>query len=240
MEFNEEAKQEIEKYLDEIIKYINADEKERAEMANELRSNLYESAESAAKARGSTVVMPEDVKTARSVMVSPKETSESLMISYAAKLRKAGFWSRLAAYIIDNVVICMTIIILAIPMLIICLPLGFTMNSAPGSNPNPFMLATFLSVLCITAILAMAIYFGYYLFLEGRFGYTVGKYLLGLRVLKTDGTKISYRESLLRNISKYIKNLIIIDTLIMLIFFNQEKQRGFDKVANTMVVHVRA
>jgi uncharacterized RDD family membrane protein YckC len=80
--------------------------------------------------------------------------------------------------------------------------------------------------------------FGYYIVLEGHFGYTIGKYLLGLRVLRTDGTKIGYKEALLRNISKYINNLIIIDALIMLIFFNKEKQRGFDKIANTMVVHV--
>jgi hypothetical protein len=32
----------------------------------------------------------------------------------------------------------------------------------------------------------------------------------------------------------------VIDALIMLIFFNKEKQRGFDKIANTMVVHAKS
>jgi len=240
MEFNVDAKQEIENYLNEVVKFINADEKERTNMEKELRSTAYEEAEAAARARGSDTVMPEDVKTARLGMVSPRETAESLMMSYASKLKRAGFWYRLVAYIIDNVAIFGAILILALPLLAICLPLGLFMDNTNGYCFHPIALGAFLSLVFITLILALVIYFGYYFFLEGYYGYTIGKYLLGLRVLKTDGTRIGYKESLLRNISKYIKNFIILDTLIMLIFFNQEKQRGFDKIANTMVVHVRA
>ena len=76
--------------------------------------------------------------------------------------------------------------------------------------------------------------------LEGHFGYTIGKYLLGLRVLRTNGTKIGYKEALLRNLAKYNNYLIVIDTLIMLIFFNKEKQRGSDRIADTMVVYARS
>ncbi len=68
---------------------------------------------------------------------------------------------------------------------------------------------------------------------------TIGKYILGLKVLKESGTKIGYREAILRNIPKYVGNFIIVDALIMLVFFNKDKQRAFDKVADTIVVHTQ-
>jgi uncharacterized RDD family membrane protein YckC len=237
MEFNEGAKLEVENYLEEVLKYVNADDVERKDIEKELRSAIYESAEAAARLRGSETVAPEDVKAARADMVTPRETAESLMMAYGGRLKKAGFWSRLVAYIIDSVAICGTILVAAIPLLLLCIPFGAIMDN---SEPNPLAVAIFLPIMGLTALFAIVVYFGYYLVLEGRFGYTIGKYLLGLRVLKTDGTKIGYKESLLRNISKYIKNFIIIDTLIMLLFFNKEKQRGFDKIADTIVVHMRA
>jgi uncharacterized RDD family membrane protein YckC len=77
----------------------------------------------------------------------------------------------------------------------------------------------------------------YNILLEGYFGRTIGKYIMRLKVLKTDGTKIGYREAILRNIPKYVGNFIFIDALIMVLFFREEKQRAFDKVADTIVIH---
>jgi uncharacterized RDD family membrane protein YckC len=220
MEFNEDAKREIEKNLRDIVNNINLDNKDRIDIEKELRSTYYESAEAA-----------------------PKETAASYMRSYASAMRRAGFWSRLAAFIIDNLILGVTIFILSFPMLILMLILNvpFTQSSDyswMGHHSIP-VLVMFFGIALVTIISDCIVGIGYYIVLEGHFGYTLGKYLMGLRVLKTDGTKIGYKESLLRNLSKYINNLIIIDTLIMLIFFNKEKQRGFDKIANTMVVHVR-
>ena len=243
MEFKEDAKREIEKNLKEIINIINLDEKDRTDIEKELRSTYYEAAEAAARSRGSNTVTADDVKTAKSDMCSPKVTAESYMKSYASTLNRAGFWPRLAAYIIDNIVLCVTILILVLPTLLLMVLLNVPFSKSSDyswvGNHSPAVLAVFFSVAFITVVSAAIVAFGYYIVLEGHFGYTLGKYLLGLRVLKTDGTRIGYKEALLRNLSKYINNLIILDALIMLIFFNKEKQRGFDKIANTMVVHVR-
>jgi uncharacterized RDD family membrane protein YckC len=242
MEFNDDAKREIEKNLNEIINNINLAEKDRTDIQKELRSTYYEAAEAAARARGASTVTLDDIKTAKADMCSPQVTAESYMKSYASNLRRAGFWPRLAAYIIDNIVLGVTILILVIPvllmMVIMNVPFKNTHDVSWIGSHNPATIALFILVALFTVLSALVVAFGYYIVLEGHFGYTIGKYLLGLRVLRTDGTKIGYKEALLRNISKYINNLIIIDALIMLIFFNKEKQRGFDKIANTMVVHV--
>ena len=241
MEFNEDAKREIEKNLKEIINNINLDEKDRTDIEKELRSTYYEAAEAAAMAKGANIVTTDDVKTARADMCSAKVTAESYMKSYASTLSRAGFWPRLVAYIIDNIVIGATILLLILPMLLIMVITNVPFSDSPVHtwNPGPMALVVFITVALITFVSVVIVALGYYIVLEGHFGYTIGKYLLGLRVLKTDGTRIGYKEAFLRNLSKYINNLIVIDALIMLIFFNKEKQRGFDKIANTMVVHVR-
>ncbi len=243
MEFNEDAKREIEKNLKDITNNINLDEKDRTDIEKELRSNYYEAAEAAARAKGANTVTIDDVKIAKADMCSPKVTAESYMKSYASTLSRAGFWPRLVAYIIDNIVLGVTIGLLVLPMLLLMVLLNVPFSNSKdytwmGSH-SPAVLAVFFGVALITVLSAAIVAIGYYIVLEGHFGYTIGKYFLGLRVLKTDGTRIGYKEAFLRNLSKYINNLIIIDALIMLIFFNKEKQRGFDKIANTMVVHVK-
>jgi len=244
MEFNEGAKSEIEKNLKEIKNNINLDEKDRTDIEKELRSNYYEAAEAAARAKGANTVTIDDVKTAKADMCSSKVTAESYMKSYASTLSRAGFWPRLVAYIIDNIVLGVTILILVIPMLLLMVLLNVPFSKSSDyswvGTHSPAVLVVFFSVAFITVLSAVIVALGYYIVLEGHFGYTLGKYLLGLRVLRTDGTRIGYKEALLRNLSKYINNLIILDALIMLIFFNKEKQRGFDKIANTMVVHARS
>jgi uncharacterized RDD family membrane protein YckC len=71
--------------------------------------------------------------------------------------------------------------------------------------------------------------------LEGRFGYTPGKRLLGLRVLGEDQLPVGYKESVLRRLSFYF-NILPVDALF--IFFTAKKQRAFDIVARTIVVRL--
>lgn len=244
MEFSDEAKREIEKNLTEIVRNINVDSREREEIVKELRSTYYEAAESEAQARGASKVELADARAARASISSPKETAESFMKSYASNLKRAGFWWRLLAFIIDNIILGLMVLIVIMPTLIVLLLLNMPFTNAAGNQAwvNSLTLANMITLGLVglaSLVSAVIIIFGYYIFLEGHYGYTIGKYLLGLRVLRTNGTKIGYKEAILRNISKYIDNLIIIDTLIMLIFFYNEKQRGFDRIANTMVVHLR-
>jgi uncharacterized RDD family membrane protein YckC len=80
----------------------------------------------------------------------------------------------------------------------------------------------------------------YFIVIEGGFGTTPGKTIMGLRVLREDGTKIGCVESIIRNIPKMVGNsvFLVIDVLLMILLtFNKEKQRGFDKIARTIVVH---
>ena len=94
------------------------DEKERTEIVNELRSTYYEAAEDEARARGSDTVSADDVRAAKASISSPRETADSFMKSYAAHLKRAGFWSRLAAFIIDSAIMCTLLVAIVLPFLV--------------------------------------------------------------------------------------------------------------------------
>ncbi len=166
------------------------------------------------------------------------------MESYAAHLKRAGFWPRLAAFIIDSAILCALVFGLMMPflafMLLTGMPTDDAANEAWFYALSPVMKLLFLGTVFTVLPAFLVVIFGYYFVIEGRFGRTPGKALMGLRVLKTDGTKIGYKEAILRNLSKYNNVLIVVDVLIMLIFFNRERQRGCDRIADTMVVHTKA
>ncbi len=232
MEFTSEARQAVEDQLKAIMGRMTLSGEDRAEVEKELRSSIYTRAEARASARGSMTVSAEDVKEASAGERAPGEIAACYARSYAPGLPRAGFWPRLAAYIIDSFVIGAAIFTAILPVIF----LGWLTDL---TKHNPFITAmlVFTAVAFILAVLGVTIC--YFTVLEGRFGKTVGKYVMGLSVLKTSGERIGYKDALLRNIPKYIRNLLIIDVLIMLLFFNKEKQRGFDRVADTMVVHLR-
>jgi len=243
MKFSEDAKREIEKNLGEAVRRISLDSRERTDITSELRSTYYEAAEDAARARGSDTVTADDARAAKASISSPRETGDSFMESYATHLKRAGFWPRLAAFIIDCVILGGLVFLIMTPIMAFILFAGMPTEDAANEawfySLSPAMEALFIATVLTVLPAFLIVILGYYFVIEGHFGRTPGKYIMGLRVLKTDGTKIGYKEAILRNLSKYNNVLIVVDVLIMLIFFYKEKQRGCDRIANTMVVHTR-
>ncbi len=233
MEFTQGAKDRIEKNLHDIMNYMTLAGKDRADVEKELRSSFYDRSEAAARERGSSSITEEDVKKAVGDEGTPQEIASAYMRSYVGGLKRAGFWWRSLAYIIDGFIISIIIFVLASPFLII----SVWADTVPQTA---WIIGLIILVnLAMGAIILGAI-FCYIVIFEGRWGQTPGKYIAGLKVIKADGTPIGYKEALLRNIPKFFGNFIIIDALIMVIFFRKEKQRAFDKVADTIVVHLRS
>jgi uncharacterized RDD family membrane protein YckC len=88
----------------------------------------------------------------------------------------------------------------------------------------------------IIAVASAATVLGYFAWFEGHDGRTPGKRVLELRVMRVDGRPVTYRESFSRNLVKVALPLLLLDTLIMLTAFSHDKQRGSDKIAETVVV----
>lgn len=81
--------------------------------------------------------------------------------------------------------------------------------------------------------------FVYYLYMEASQGGTFGKKILGLRVVKEDGSPISWSESLIRNLLRIIDGLFVYLIGAILIWTSPRKQRLGDRAAHTVVVKGR-
>lgn len=83
----------------------------------------------------------------------------------------------------------------------------------------------------------MLLGFLYYVVFEGTLGATPGKLVIGLRVVKTDGSKCGISSSIIRNVLRIVDALPALYLLgIILIVSSKSKQRLGDRLAGTMVV----
>ena len=129
---------------------------------------------------------------------------------------------RLIAYIIDSIIVSIATGILSA---IVILP--FVLGNPWGLFGNfNFQLAVGgLSVV-------------YFLFAETFYGTTIGKNLMGLNVVTTSGERISLEKAFIRNISKLVPVLPILDVICGVLTSTDLHQKYSDRLANTTVVSV--
>ncbi len=81
--------------------------------------------------------------------------------------------------------------------------------------------------------------FGYYILLEGRTGQTLGKRLAGVVVVSRDGSSITYRQALVRNLLRIIDGILSYALGLVVMLISEDRQRIGDHIADTLVVRAR-
>ena len=138
----------------------------------------------------------------------------------------AGLRPRFFALLVDFVLFC----ILFFPAT--KLVKGVWVLSASDHRWNNGLFIT--DPLCMIFLLIMFLYF---FILEGIYGATLGKFLLGIKVANINGGKPGLAKSFLRNILRIIDGLPVLNILgIILILKSNEKTRFGDRIAGTRVV----
>jgi uncharacterized RDD family membrane protein YckC len=91
--------------------------------------------------------------------------------------------------------------------------------------------------LCVMFLVTMGLYF---VVLEGWPGATLGKWMLGLRVVGLDGSRAGLWRGALRNLLRLVDGLPVFSLLgVILIQLSRERARCGDRIAGTRVVRVR-
>ena len=79
--------------------------------------------------------------------------------------------------------------------------------------------------------------FAYFILIEAYVGWTVGKRILGMRVVDETGNKISLTKSIVRNLLRLVDGLPTLNILgIILIASSPRGQRFGDRIAKTYVI----
>jgi uncharacterized RDD family membrane protein YckC len=201
----------------DVLRNTQAPPHERARIEADLRAHLQEAL--AAVPDGS-------VETVIARMGSPGEVAAEFMAGVT--LHYAGFWRRLAAFAIDTALSVAVVVPLAV--------LAVVLSNLVPREPQgvDYVVGAILIILVFGAGFAIVgMFLLYFPILEGRFGQTAGKRLLGLRVIKETGAPIGFKEAFLRRVPLYF-DIIYLDALF--IPFTAKRQRAFDIIARTVVI----
>lgn len=131
----------------------------------------------------------------------------------AVPLIAASFWRRAAAKLLDVIV--------------------YVAACAPIVALFAYRLEFFGAVVSFVFLAAMGAF--YPLLAEYRYGQTLGKHWLGLRVVRESGARISFGQSVVRQLPVFLE-VFWIDVLFAL--FTEKHQRAFEILSKTRVVLV--
>ena len=150
-------------------------------------------------------------------------------------LRYAGFWIRVAAWIIDYIV-----------MMVVMFPLMFLLFGGVGlfsgdfarrMNANdPEAIGSILAMQGGMALLSFAIHIGYKGLTVWKWGATLGKMAVGVKVVTPEGGKLSFGRSIGRAAADLINYFICYLTYLMVAFDESQKRSLQDHIASTRVV----
>ncbi|WNZ30448.1 MAG: RDD family protein [Candidatus Bathyarchaeota archaeon] len=130
------------------------------------------------------------------------------------------FWiRRLVAYVIDILAVSVAV---ALIMAIVAFPVFIA---------DPFRYFNWISFPFAKGIFAVA----YFVIAETTYGTTIGKHLLGLKVVTRADQKISLEKAFIRNISKIHEVLLLLDVIIGIVTLPDLNQKYTDEIANTTI-----
>ncbi|MGE5405310.1 MAG: RDD family protein [Candidatus Saccharibacteria bacterium] len=94
-----------------------------------------------------------------------------------------------------------------------------------------------LTAILKTSIIGFILFFGYFIYMEGALGATVGKKALGIKVCLENGEIPGYGPAAIRNVLRIVDALPLLYIVgAILVLVTEKHQRVGDMVAKTFVV----
>jgi uncharacterized RDD family membrane protein YckC len=147
--------------------------------------------------------------------------------SATSRWHYGGFWIRFLAILIDGLIMDAIYIPLA---MLFGLTAFRTVGSAPVVRPGTIVALEFVPLLA---------FFLYEVIMIRYFGATLGKMAVGVKVVRSDGSEISWGISIARYFMKMVSWIILMIGYIMA-GFDSEKRALHDRVCDTRVVYKRS
>ena len=134
----------------------------------------------------------------------------------------AGFWIRFLAIVVDWLILGVLSSFYSGPLILI---LGF----------DPRDIAKILLIEAIVGGLSFIVGLAYETFFVGRYGATPGKMICHLKVVRPDGSRITYARSLARHLAKILDSFTLLIGYIIAAF-DDEKRSLHDRICDTRVI----
>jgi uncharacterized RDD family membrane protein YckC len=235
-------------WLDATVRRILArhplGDAERVGITYELMSHLHAAGEARSTAAGRSEVTREDLEAALAEAGGEDGLAAAFIQPLAKPVERVLFGRRLGAFAIDALLLGIVLTFVHGMLVFLLQPLMGGMGAAshqvavwwqlmPWGYHDPELSFALQAVIAGASALTVL---GYFTWFEAHDGRTPGKRALELRVMRVDRQPVTYRESFIRNLVKVVVPLLFVDTLLMLVAFGDDRQRGSDKLAETVVV----
>jgi len=135
-----------------------------------------------------------------------------------------GFWIRLAAYVLDSVILWMVSVLLQTPVL-------FRIAGSAGKPPSPRLIGMQMLLYLVQIVIICL----YKTFFVGKFGATPGKMACGLKIVTAEDRPLTYAGALGRYFATWISTLTFGIGYLM-VAFDDQKRSLHDRICETRVV----
>ncbi len=148
----------------------------------------------------------------------------------------AGFWKRFVAYIIDDIILSVAGVLVALPLGAL-FGLGFLSNISGDPESAGPLVALAASAIVLAIVVVVVASWLYFALMESSVNQgTLGKMALGIKVTDMDGNRISFGKATGRYFGKIVSGMIMYIGFIMA-GFTQKKQALHDIMASCLVVN---
>jgi len=151
----------------------------------------------------------------------------------ARSSRPAGFFSRLEAFVVDLIIL--SIIQLGGSAFINAF-LKFFRLTGLADKIKTILENSTVNIVVGSALMTLLV-IGYFTFFWTLVGYTPGKAILGLKVVRKNGGKLSFGRSLLRFFAYWISMLPLFLGFFW-VLWDSKRQGWHDKIAGTQVLYI--
>ena len=145
--------------------------------------------------------------------------------SFPVKGGYIGFWTRLMALVIDEIIMIVAAVLCLIVIVVV-------------SSGQSFGVGDFLGMFLSFAILP-AVLMGYWIVFTAIWGQTLGKMALGIKVVDREGRPPGLWKAFLREVVGKILSGLVICLGYIWVAFDREKRGWHDHIAGTYVVSAR-
>jgi uncharacterized RDD family membrane protein YckC len=162
----------------------------------------------------------------------PKRRITHLMGNYA------GFATRGVAFMIDVLLLSITVVIVAgfFSTTVKMMQLQVLAMKLETISPLLTKLVDFLFSPAFYSIVSVSFVLFYYLFLWTVAGQTIGKAVMGIRIVSQDGRKLKLTQAIVRYFGYYV-SAIALGLGFFWVLFDDRRMAWHDKLANTCVLY---
>ena len=153
------------------------------------------------------------------------------------RVEYAGFWLRVLAYVIDNAVIGVGIIVVLIPLILLTGLGGLLSRIRPAEDLNDLGIFLIVGLIFLAATVSLVVTWLYHALMESSdWQATVGKKVLGLVVTDMAGRRVSFGRSTGRHFGKIVTNMVPVLIGYIMAGFTERKQALHDMMAGCLVL----